>query len=185
MNRWWAQYTSIPLPDQLMCVISSNVHGKDERGRILRRTLIRYANLSAVLILRSVSTRVLKRFPTMDHVVEAGEGGKPWGGARLEIWGERAGKLGGVPVTLGWAKGWQWGSPWVPYMCHPAPTWRAYYLAGTLHVSLKKPMTLLPPQTLENPTFLLGRVPKNSLSHHWGSVALSPCRSPPAPPQAS
>ncbi|NXL43797.1 BEST4 protein, partial [Podilymbus podiceps] len=72
VNRWWAQYTSIPLPDQLMCVISSNVHGKDEKGRILRRTLIRYANLSAVLILRSVSTRVLKRFPTMDHVVEAG-----------------------------------------------------------------------------------------------------------------
>ncbi|NXT37491.1 BEST4 protein, partial [Pelecanoides urinatrix] len=72
VNRWWAQYTSIPLPDQLMCVISSNVHGKDERGRILRRTLIRYANLSAVLILRSVSTRVLKRFPTIDHVVEAG-----------------------------------------------------------------------------------------------------------------
>ncbi|XP_010186632.1 PREDICTED: LOW QUALITY PROTEIN: bestrophin-4-like [Mesitornis unicolor] len=30
------------------------------------------ANLSAVLILRSVSTRVLKRFPTVDHVVEAG-----------------------------------------------------------------------------------------------------------------
>ncbi|KFV45407.1 Bestrophin-4 [Tyto alba] len=59
VNRWWAQYTSIPLPDQLMCVISSNVHGKDERGRVLRRTLIRYANLSSVLILRSVSTRVL------------------------------------------------------------------------------------------------------------------------------
>ncbi|KAJ7332795.1 hypothetical protein JRQ81_014975 [Phrynocephalus forsythii] len=72
VNRWWAQYTSIPLPDQLMCVISSNVHGRDDKGRILRRTLIRYANLSSVLILRSVSTRVLKRFPTMDHIVEAG-----------------------------------------------------------------------------------------------------------------
>lgn len=85
MNRWWAQYTSIPLPDQLMCVISSNVHGKDERGRILRRTLIRYANLSAVLILRSVSTRVLKRFPTMDHVVEAGEELSP-GADGLQCW---------------------------------------------------------------------------------------------------
>lgn len=73
VNRWWAQYTSIPLPDQLMCVISSNVHGKDDKGRILRRSLIRYANLSSVLILRSVSTRVLKRFPSMDHIVEAGE----------------------------------------------------------------------------------------------------------------
>lgn len=59
--------------------------------------------------------------------------------------------------------------------------WRGYYLAETLHVSLKKPVTPLPPHTLENPTFLLGRVPKNSLSHHRGSVALSPCRSPPRP----
>lgn len=97
VNRWWAQYTSIPLPDQLMCVISSNVHGKDERGRILRRTLIRYANLSAVLILRSVSTRVLKRFPTMDHVVEAGEELNP-GGDGLQC-GVRAGGHGYVPVT--------------------------------------------------------------------------------------
>ncbi|KAM4641551.1 bestrophin-4 [Discoglossus pictus] len=72
VNRWWAQYTNIPLPDQLMCVVSSNVHGGDERGRMLRRTLMRYANLSSVLILRSVSTRVLKRFPTMEHIVDAG-----------------------------------------------------------------------------------------------------------------
>eukprot|EP00061_Rhincodon_typus_P018869 g48232.t1 len=55
-----------------MCVVSSNVHGVDERGRMLRRTLIRYANLSAVLILRSISTRVRKRFPSLEHVVEAG-----------------------------------------------------------------------------------------------------------------
>ncbi|KAM6415382.1 LOW QUALITY PROTEIN: bestrophin-4 [Rhynochetos jubatus] len=72
VNGWWAQYTSIPLPDQLMCVMSSNVHSKDEH------TLIRYANLSAVLILRSISTRVLKRSPTMDHVVEAISPGKPY-----------------------------------------------------------------------------------------------------------
>ncbi|NWY58673.1 BEST4 protein, partial [Chionis minor] len=72
MNQWWAQYTSIPLPDQLMCVISSNIHGKDEKGWILWCTLIHYANLSSVLILHSVSTRVLKHFPTMDRMVEAG-----------------------------------------------------------------------------------------------------------------
>uniref|UniRef100_A0A4W3I3Y8 Bestrophin homolog n=1 Tax=Callorhinchus milii TaxID=7868 RepID=A0A4W3I3Y8_CALMI len=73
INRWWSQYRSIPLPDQLMCVVSGNIHGLDERGRILRRTLIRYANLSSVLILRSVSTRVRKRFPSMKHIVEAGK----------------------------------------------------------------------------------------------------------------
>ncbi|XP_071073592.1 bestrophin-4 isoform X2 [Dasypus novemcinctus] len=72
VNRWWAQYTSIPLPDQLMCVISASVHGGDQHGRLLRRTLIRYTNLASVLVLRSVSTRVLKRFPTMEHVVDAG-----------------------------------------------------------------------------------------------------------------
>ncbi|XP_066232255.1 bestrophin-4 [Saccopteryx leptura] len=72
VNRWWAQYTSIPLPDQLMCVISASVHGRDQHGRLLRRTLVRYANLASVLVLRSVSTRVLKRFPTMEHVVDAG-----------------------------------------------------------------------------------------------------------------
>ncbi|XP_023671646.1 bestrophin-4 [Paramormyrops kingsleyae] len=71
-NRWWGQYTSFPLPDNLMMVVSGNVHGTDERGRMLRRTLMRYANLSSVLILRSVSTRVRKRFPTVEHVVEAG-----------------------------------------------------------------------------------------------------------------
>ncbi|XP_042308481.1 bestrophin-2 [Sceloporus undulatus] len=72
VNRWWSQYTSMPMPDRLMCTISGNVHGTDEKGRLYRRTLMRYCSLSAVLILRSVSTAVFKRFPTMDHVVEAG-----------------------------------------------------------------------------------------------------------------
>uniref|UniRef100_A0A672KXQ7 Bestrophin homolog n=1 Tax=Sinocyclocheilus grahami TaxID=75366 RepID=A0A672KXQ7_SINGR len=74
VNRWWNQYTSIPLPDRIMCPLSGGVQGGDEHGRLLRRTLMRYASLSALLILRSVSTAVFKRFPTMDHVVEAGKG---------------------------------------------------------------------------------------------------------------
>ncbi|XP_061098714.1 bestrophin-4 [Conger conger] len=71
-NRWWGQYTSFPLPDNLMMAVSGNVHGTDERGRLLRRTLMRYANLSSVLILRSISTRVRRRFQSLDDVVEAG-----------------------------------------------------------------------------------------------------------------
>ncbi|XP_072257451.1 bestrophin-3 isoform X2 [Pyxicephalus adspersus] len=55
-----------------MLLICSNVHGRDEYGRLLRRTLMRYVNLTSILIFRSVSTAVYKRFPTMDHVVEAG-----------------------------------------------------------------------------------------------------------------
>ncbi|XP_075407405.1 bestrophin-3 isoform X1 [Tenrec ecaudatus] len=55
-----------------MFLISSSVHGSDEYGRLLRRTMMRYVNLTSLLIFRAVSTAVYKRFPTMDHVVEAG-----------------------------------------------------------------------------------------------------------------
>ncbi|KAM8792343.1 LOW QUALITY PROTEIN: bestrophin-4 [Rhynchonycteris naso] len=72
VNRWWVQYTSIPLPDQLMCVISASVHGLDQHGHVLRSTLVRCANLASVLVLGSVNTRVLKRFPAGEHVVDAG-----------------------------------------------------------------------------------------------------------------
>ncbi|XP_075433667.1 bestrophin-2a-like [Ascaphus truei] len=72
VERWWNQYQSIPTPDRLMCVISATVHGTDERGRMYRRTLMRYCSLSALLIKRSVSTTVFKRFPTMEHVVDTG-----------------------------------------------------------------------------------------------------------------
>lgn len=101
VNRWWNQFVNLPWPDRLMFHISryspgppnrdvtpkdrtsrqmscffssfSCVQGKDEYGRLLRRTLVRYVNLTSLLILRSVSTAVCKRFPTMDHVVEAGQ----------------------------------------------------------------------------------------------------------------
>lgn len=41
VNRWWAQYTNTPLPDQLMCVVLASVHGVDQRGHLLRLTLVR------------------------------------------------------------------------------------------------------------------------------------------------
>ncbi|XP_040202487.1 bestrophin-2 [Rana temporaria] len=72
VNRWWNQYLCMPMPDRVMCAITATVHGTDERGRMYRRTLMRYCSLSGLLILRSVSTAAFKRFPTIDHVVEAG-----------------------------------------------------------------------------------------------------------------
>ncbi|XP_075787788.1 bestrophin-3 isoform X2 [Pelodiscus sinensis] len=72
VNRWWNQFVNLPWPDRLMFLISSSIQGRDEYGRLLRRTLMRYVNLTSLLIFRSVSTAVYKRFPTMDHVVEAG-----------------------------------------------------------------------------------------------------------------
>uniref|UniRef100_A0A8C5FUE1 Bestrophin homolog n=1 Tax=Gadus morhua TaxID=8049 RepID=A0A8C5FUE1_GADMO len=72
VNRWWNQFINLPWPDRLMFLITSCVQGRDEYGRLLRRTMMRYVNLTSILIFRSVSTTVCKRFPTIEHVVEAG-----------------------------------------------------------------------------------------------------------------
>lgn len=60
-----------------MNIIALYVPGSDETSRILRRTLMRYLNLTLVLVLRSISIPVKRRFPTKDHLVEAGFITKP------------------------------------------------------------------------------------------------------------
>jgi len=45
----------------------------DTVTRMLRRNLMRYMNLALILVLRSISSAVKQRFPTLDHVVEAGQ----------------------------------------------------------------------------------------------------------------
>ena len=72
VSRWWGQFENVPWPDRLAALIGGHVRGADEASRLTRRTLMRYANLSGVLIYRSVSTAVYKRFPTMEHLVQAG-----------------------------------------------------------------------------------------------------------------
>ncbi|XP_041652652.1 bestrophin-1 isoform X1 [Cheilinus undulatus] len=72
VSRWWGQFENVPWPDRLAALVGGHVRGADEPSRLTRRTLMRYANLSGVLIYRSVSTAVYKRFPTMEHLVQAG-----------------------------------------------------------------------------------------------------------------
>ena len=45
VGRWWSQFENVPWPDRSMMLIGSCVHGADERGKMLRRTLMRYLNL--------------------------------------------------------------------------------------------------------------------------------------------
>ncbi|XP_058799679.1 bestrophin-4-like [Phymastichus coffea] len=71
-QRWWQQYMAIPWPDKVMHSVALYVIGSDEYGRTLRRALMRYLNLSLILVLRSISSAVKRRFPTLDHVVDAG-----------------------------------------------------------------------------------------------------------------
>lgn len=56
-----------------MHLIALYVTGNDEYSRMLRRALMRYLNLSLILVLRSISSAVKKRFPTLDHVVDSGK----------------------------------------------------------------------------------------------------------------
>lgn len=42
MNRWWNQYMAIPWPDSIAVFVSGTIHGNDERGRLMRRTIVRY-----------------------------------------------------------------------------------------------------------------------------------------------
>ncbi|CAO1424598.1 unnamed protein product [Diamesa serratosioi] len=72
MTRWWGQYTSIPWPDPIAVFVSATVHGQDERGRVMRRTIMRYVCLCLTMVLGNLSPRVKKRFPTLGHYVEAG-----------------------------------------------------------------------------------------------------------------
>ncbi|XP_057317885.1 bestrophin-4 [Microplitis mediator] len=72
MTRWWNQYTAIPWPDSIAVFVSATIHGNDERGRLMRRTIVRYVCVCLTLVLSNISPRVKKRFPTLDHFVDAG-----------------------------------------------------------------------------------------------------------------
>ncbi|KAJ6646283.1 Bestrophin-2 [Pseudolycoriella hygida] len=72
MTRWWQQYSSIPWPDSLGVYVSANVHGQDDRGRLMRRTIMRYVCLCLTMVLTNISPRVKKRFPTLQHLYQAG-----------------------------------------------------------------------------------------------------------------
>jgi len=72
VKRWWDQYNLLPWPDSLAIYIAGLLHGEDEKGRLMRRNIMRYFQLAYVITLRRVSLRVNKRFPTMEHVIAAG-----------------------------------------------------------------------------------------------------------------
>ena len=57
VKRWWDQYNLLPWPDSLAIYIVGLLHGLDERGRLMRRNIMRYVLLAYVITLRRVSFR--------------------------------------------------------------------------------------------------------------------------------
>ncbi|XP_065319018.1 bestrophin-3-like [Gordionus sp. m RMFG-2023] len=70
--RWWRYFSSIPYPDRLAFLISTHIHGTEERARLIRRTLMRYINLTFINVFRNLAISTRKRFPTLDHLVVSG-----------------------------------------------------------------------------------------------------------------
>lgn len=46
---------------------------QDEKGRLMRRNIVRYAVLAYVITLQRISLRVKRRFPTLQHIVDVGQ----------------------------------------------------------------------------------------------------------------
>ncbi|KAL2731801.1 Bestrophin-1 [Vespula squamosa] len=74
VKRWWEQYKLLPWPDNLALFISAAIPGNDERGRLMRRNIVRYAVLAYVITLQRISLRVKRRFPTLQHIVDVAHG---------------------------------------------------------------------------------------------------------------
>jgi bestrophin, other len=72
MTRWWSQYQGLPWPTSTAVYVSSTLHGYDEVGRAMRRTIVRYCVLSATMVFRVLSVRVKKRFPKLNDLIDAG-----------------------------------------------------------------------------------------------------------------
>lgn len=73
VKRWWEQYKLLPWPDTLALFLNAGIPGGDERQRLMRRNIVRYAVLAYVITLQRVSLRVKKRFPSWQHVVDSGK----------------------------------------------------------------------------------------------------------------
>ena len=74
VERWNLQFNNVPWPDRLALFVTASVKGADDRGRLMRRTIMRYVCLSYVITMASISPPVKKRFPTFTHMTEAGNG---------------------------------------------------------------------------------------------------------------
>jgi len=71
VSRWWQQFQCLPWPDQLALKLANFVPGTDDVHHNLRKFIIRYVNLSNILVFRLVAPRVEKRFPDYDSLVDA------------------------------------------------------------------------------------------------------------------
>ncbi|CAL4069019.1 unnamed protein product [Meganyctiphanes norvegica] len=72
INRWWAQFKSIPWPDDVAFRLNAAIKTTDVRSKMTRRTIIRYVNLGISITLLRMLDPAFNPYPTLENLVEEG-----------------------------------------------------------------------------------------------------------------
>lgn len=74
IDRWKQIFANISFIDNLGFFVSNYIVGSDEETILARKNILRYACASQILLLRDISHKVRKRFPTMETLIQSGKG---------------------------------------------------------------------------------------------------------------
>ncbi|CAJ0924216.1 unnamed protein product, partial [Mesorhabditis belari] len=66
VNRWSTIFQNLGMIDNIALFASNYIKGNDERGRNLRRNVVRYCCLSQAMVFRDLNMQVRRRFPTFE-----------------------------------------------------------------------------------------------------------------------
>ncbi|CAI5447850.1 unnamed protein product [Caenorhabditis angaria] len=72
INRWMTQFANLGMIDNIALFTSMYLNGNDDRGRMLRRSIVRYCVMAQTMVFRDIHIGVRKRFPTLETMVAAG-----------------------------------------------------------------------------------------------------------------
>ncbi|RCN29973.1 Bestrophin [Ancylostoma caninum] len=72
VNRWVTQFANLGMIDNIALFTSQLIKGNDDRGKNLRRNIVRYCVASQCLVFRDIHLGVRRRFPTLETMVAAG-----------------------------------------------------------------------------------------------------------------
>jgi len=73
VDRFWEQLDALPWTMRLATLLTGSLHGEDDVPRMTRRTVMRYAVLCYTVTMTSIAPSAKKRFPTTQHLVNAGQ----------------------------------------------------------------------------------------------------------------
>lgn len=74
ITRWYRMYMYIPWMNEVALHVASGINGKDEIAtRKVRITIMRYLNLSWILMMRLISDQIASRFTTEQQIAEVCE----------------------------------------------------------------------------------------------------------------